>query len=41
MRDQLCQCGHLASTHADPSSGDTRCLAVEAREEPIDVIDAH
>jgi hypothetical protein len=38
MRDPLCQ-GHLASTHGDPSSGDTRCLAVEAREDLIDVFD--
>ena len=39
MPDSLCECGHRASTHADPGSGDTRCLAVEAREDLIAVFD--
>jgi hypothetical protein len=39
MPDPLCECGHRAGTHADPGSGDTRCLAVEAREDLLDVFD--
>ena len=35
LRDRLCLCGHRASSHA----GDTRCLAVEAREDLVDVLD--
>ena len=26
--DRLCVCGHTAAEHADPASGDTRCLVV-------------
>jgi hypothetical protein len=33
MSDSLCICGHRASHHDTPDSGDTRCLAVEARED--------
>jgi hypothetical protein len=32
-------CGHLTSSHADPSSGDTRCLAVEDRRDLLVVFD--
>jgi hypothetical protein len=39
LRDRLCICGHRASSHAEPGSGDTRCLAVEAREDLVDVLD--
>ena len=39
MPDPLCECGHRASSHAHPDSGDTRCLAVEAREDLIAVFD--
>ena len=39
MPDSLCVCGHLASHHADPASGDTRCLAVEDRRDLLDVFD--
>jgi hypothetical protein len=39
MSDPLCVCGHRASIHATPDSGDTRCLAVEAREDLISVFD--
>ncbi len=38
--DPLCVCGHRASTHdATADSGDTRCLAVEAREDLISAFD--
>jgi hypothetical protein len=37
--DPLCACGHLASNHAEPSSGDTRCLAVEHRRDLLAVFD--
>ena len=37
--DRLCICGHRASSHAEPGSGDTRCLAVEAREDLVYVLD--
>ena len=39
MSDPLCVCGHRASNHATPDSGDTRCLAVEAREDLLYVFD--
>ena len=39
MPDSLCVCGHLASHHADPASGDTRCLVVEDRRDLLDVFD--
>ena len=39
MPDSLCECGHRASHHADAGSGDTRCLAVEARADLIAVFD--
>ena len=39
MPDWLCECGHRASLHADAGSGDTRCLAVEARADLIAVFD--
>jgi hypothetical protein len=39
MRDRLCSCGDRGSSHAEPGSGDTRCLAVEAREDLIYVFD--
>ncbi|HWJ50186.1 MAG TPA: hypothetical protein VNR42_04140 [Solirubrobacteraceae bacterium] len=39
MSDPLCVCGHRASNHATPDSGDTRCLAVEAREDLLSVFD--
>ena len=39
MPDSLCVCGHLAEPHADPASGDTRCLAVEDRRDLLDVFD--
>jgi hypothetical protein len=39
MNDPLCICGHRASHHATPDSGDTRCLAVEAREDLLSVFD--
>ena len=39
MPDPLCVCGHLAEHHADPASGDTRCLAVEDRRDLLDVFD--
>lgn len=35
----LCICGHRASSHAEPDSGDTRCLAVEAPEGLVYVLD--
>ena len=35
MSDPLCVCGHRASNHDTPDSGDT-CLAVEAREDLLD-----
>ena len=39
MPEPLCVCGHLAEHHADPASGDTRCLAVEDRHDLLDVFD--
>ena len=39
ISDPLCACGHRASNHAAPDSGDTRCLAVEAREDLLYVFD--
>ena len=39
MPEALCVCGHLAEHHADPASGDTRCLAVEDRHDLLDVFD--
>ncbi len=27
----LCACGHTAAEHADPATGDTRCLVVGER----------
>jgi hypothetical protein len=39
LLDQLCVCGHLPSHHADPSTGDTRCLAVEDRRDLLAVFD--
>ena len=39
MPEALCVCGHLAEHHADPASGDTRCLAVEDRRDLLDVFD--
>jgi hypothetical protein len=39
MSDPLCVCGHRASHHATPDSGDTRCLAVETREDLLYVFD--
>jgi len=39
MNDPLCICGHRASHHDTPDSGDTRCLAVEAREDLISALD--
>ena len=38
-RDRPCTCGHRASSHAEPGSGDTRCLAVEAPTDVIYVLD--
>ena len=28
----LCACGHTAAEHADPTTGDTRCLVVGERD---------
>jgi len=39
MSDPLCTCGHRASHHDTPDSGDTRCLVVEAREDLLCVFD--
>ncbi len=39
MNDPLCTCGHRASHHDTPGSGDTRCLVVEAREDLLSVFD--
>jgi hypothetical protein len=39
LRDRLCICGHRGSSHAEPGSGDTRCLAVEASEDLAYVLD--
>ncbi len=39
LSDSLCVCGHRASDHATPDSGDTRCLAVEAREDLLSVFE--
>jgi hypothetical protein len=33
IANPLCVCGQRASHHDTPDSGDTRCLAVEARED--------
>jgi len=38
-RDRLCISAHRRSSHAEPGSGDTRCLAVEAPEDLVDVLD--
>ena len=35
----LCACGHLRSSHADPATGDSRCLVVEDRRDLLDVFD--
>ena len=37
--DPLCRCGHRASNHAPAESGDTRCLAVEHRDDLIQAFD--
>jgi hypothetical protein len=37
--DELCSCGHRRSGHADPSSGDTRCLAVEDGRDLLEAFD--
>jgi hypothetical protein len=37
--DPLCACGHRRSGHAEPSSGDTRCLAVEDRRDLLAAFD--
>jgi hypothetical protein len=39
LRDRLWICGHRRSSHAEPGSGDTRCLAVEAHEDLVYVLD--
>lgn len=39
MPEPLCVCGHLATNHADPASGDTRCLAVEDRRDLLETFD--
>ena len=39
VSDPLCVCGHRASHHDTPASGDTRCLAVEARQDLLEVFD--
>ena len=39
ISDPLCVCGHRASHHATPDSGDTRCLVVEAREDLLSLFD--
>jgi hypothetical protein len=39
MSDPLCVCGHRASHHDTSASGDTRCLAVEARQDLLEVFD--
>jgi hypothetical protein len=38
-RDRLCISGQRASSHAEPGSGDTRCLAIEVPEDLVDVLD--
>lgn len=35
----ICVCGHLATNHADPATGDTRRLAVEDRNDLLDLFD--
>jgi hypothetical protein len=35
-QQELCVCGHPRSRHADPSGGDTGCLAIE---HPADLVD--
>jgi hypothetical protein len=35
----LCTCGHPAAEHADPASGDTRCLVVNERARLTHVFD--
>jgi hypothetical protein len=35
----LCICGHEGAEHADPASGDTRCLVVGERAELAHVFD--
>jgi len=37
--DDLCVCGHPRERHADPGSGDTRCLVVAERTDLVDVFD--
>ena len=39
MTDPLCVCGHRASHHDTPDTGDIRCLAVEARDDLLEVFD--
>jgi len=39
MTDPLCVCGHRANHHDTPENGDTRCLAVEARGDLLEVFD--
>ena len=39
MTDPLCVCGHLASHHDTPGSGDTRCLAAEAHQDLLEAFD--
>ena len=39
MTDPLCVCGHRASHHDTPDSDDTRCLAVETRDDLLQVFD--
>jgi hypothetical protein len=39
MSDRLRVRGHRASHHDTPMSGDTRCLAVEAREHLLETFD--
>ena len=34
--EQLCVCGHPATRHADPATGDSRCLAVEDRRDLLE-----
>lgn len=37
--DSLCRCAHRESSHADASSGDTRCLVIEDRRDLITPFD--
>ena len=39
LYDPLCVCGHSRDNHADPTSGDTRCLTVEDRHDLLAVVD--